>query len=40
MHGALDDCIGSFGVHDIENGMNHLVAFDTEERGAVAQDPL
>jgi hypothetical protein len=32
MHSALDHGIGRFGVHDIQDRMNHLIAFDAEER--------
>jgi hypothetical protein len=28
VHDALNYCIGRFGVHHIQNGMNHLIAFD------------
>ena len=30
MHSALDHGIGRFGVHDIQDRMNHLIAFDAE----------
>src|SRR5687768_10310027 len=34
VHGALDDRIGRFGIHHVENRMNHLIAFDAQQRCA------
>jgi hypothetical protein len=31
VHGALDHGIRRFGVHHIQDRMNHLIAFDTQE---------
>ena len=30
VHGSLQDRVGSSGVHEIENAMDHLVAPDAE----------